>query len=459
MKKRILAICSAALCAVCAGFVTACEKYVHEHDYGTAWEKSAAHHWHECRNAGCDKREADKAAHADNNGDGKCDVCEYVLFVPEVPVANVTLNKTELSLEAGEAETLIATVLPENATERAVAWESNESEVASVDKSGKVTAIAPGTAKITATADGKSTACTVTVTPKIIAVTGITLNKTETELEIGETETLTATLTPDNATDKTVTWTVAPAGVVSVENGIVTALKDGTATITATANGKSANCSVTVNAPITNADIISALDANCKDALITRCLLGIEHNKEDISEGNWYLIKAEDGSYIGAEYIFTLTRSNADAFYTIGKVTFDGINAKDLANGNFQNVKYSNSYMFNYAPSNQEQNKELTNAICETLFGTQGDNYITRYIVDGGDGVGDSKLGYYHNYTVIEISENGVNEKSINIKKNSVTDSEYISKLSNAENYNIVGDKSYTLLGEEVKNNNEPFLA
>ncbi len=202
---------------------------------------------------------------------------------------------------------------------------------------------------------------------------------------------------------------------------------------------------------ITKQQIIDALDANCKDALITSCLLGIEHNKEDISEGNWYLIKAEDGSYIGAEYIFTLTRSNADAFYTIGKVTFDGINAKDLANGNFQNVKYSNSYMFNYAPSNQEQNKELTNAICETLFGTQGDNYITRYIVDGGDGVGDSKLGYYHNYTVIEISENGVNEKSINIKKNSVTDSEYISKLSNAENYNIVGDKSYTLLGEEVK--------
>ncbi len=202
---------------------------------------------------------------------------------------------------------------------------------------------------------------------------------------------------------------------------------------------------------ITKQQIIDALDANCKDALITRCLLGIEHNKEDISEGNWYLIKAEDGSYIGAEYIFTLTNSNTDAYYTIGKVTFDGINAKDLASGNFQNVKYSNAYRFNYIPASQERNKELTNAICETLFGTQGDNYIARYIVDNGYNVGDPKLGLHNQFTVIEITDKGVTESGINIKKNDVNDANYIEKLSNEDNYRTYGEKAYTLTGEEVK--------
>lgn len=202
---------------------------------------------------------------------------------------------------------------------------------------------------------------------------------------------------------------------------------------------------------ITKQQIIDALDENCKDDLITRCLLGIEHNKENISEGTWYLIKADDGSYIGAEYIFTLTNSNTDAYYTIGKVSFDNISAKDLADGNFQNLKYSNAYRFNYIPASQERNKELTNAICETLYNTQGNNYLARYIVDGGDGVGDPKLGYHHKYTVIEITENGVNEIGISIKKNHANDNEYISKLSDKNNYTTYNEKSYKMFGEEIK--------
>lgn len=202
---------------------------------------------------------------------------------------------------------------------------------------------------------------------------------------------------------------------------------------------------------ITKQQIIDALDANCKDDLIERCLPGVQYNKEDISEENWYLIKAEDGSYIGAEYIFTLTRSDTDAYYAIGKVSFDNISAKDLANGNFQNLKYSNAYSFNYIPSAQERNKELTNAICETLYNTQGNNYLARYIVDGGDGVGDPKLGYHHKYTVIEITENGVNEIGISIKKNHANDNEYISKLSDKNNYTTYNEKSYKMFGEEIK--------
>ena len=82
--------------------------------------------------------------------------------------------------------------------------------------------------------------------PSTIAVTGVTLNKALLSLEVGDNETLIATVAPSNATDKTVTWKSSDKTVAKVENGKVTALKEGTATITATAGSKSATCEVTV---------------------------------------------------------------------------------------------------------------------------------------------------------------------------------------------------------------------
>lgn len=84
-----------------------------------------------------------------------------------------------------------------------------------------------------------------------VAVESVTLNKTELTLEVGGEETLTATVAPDNATNKTVTWSSSNNTVATVANGKVTAVAAGTATITATADGKSATCTVTVNAPVT----------------------------------------------------------------------------------------------------------------------------------------------------------------------------------------------------------------
>ena len=83
-----------------------------------------------------------------------------------------------------------------------------------------------------------------------VAVESVTLNKTELTLEVGDEETLTATVAPDNATNKTVTWSSSDSAVATVANGKVTAVAAGTATITATADGKSATCTVTVNAPV-----------------------------------------------------------------------------------------------------------------------------------------------------------------------------------------------------------------
>jgi uncharacterized protein YjdB len=168
-----------------------------------------------------------------------------------VDVEKVSLNKSATTLTEGESETLTATITPSNATgDKTVKWSSSNEAVAAVDSNGKVTAKKAGTAVITATSsNGKTAGCTVTVKQKEIAITGISLNKSTTSLTEGESETLTATIAPSNATgDKTVKWSSSNGAVAAVDsNGKVTAKKAGTAVITATSsNGKSASCTVTV---------------------------------------------------------------------------------------------------------------------------------------------------------------------------------------------------------------------
>lgn len=172
----------------------------------------------------------------------------YTLTIKAVPVTGVTLDKTELSLLTGETGTLTATVQPDTATDKTVTWASDDQTVATVDQSGTVSAVAPGTATVTATtADGGHTArCVVTVTRP---VTGVTLDKTELSLFTGNTETLTATVQPADATNRDVTWSSSDDTVATVDKtGTVSAVGAGEATITATTaeGGYTAACLVQV---------------------------------------------------------------------------------------------------------------------------------------------------------------------------------------------------------------------
>ena len=170
--------------------------------------------------------------------------------VKSVSVTGVKLNKATLSLEKGKSETLKATISPSNASNKGVTWTSSNSKVATVDKNGKVKAIAPGTATITVkTKDkGKTAKCTVKV--KSVSVTGVKLNKATLSLEKGKSETLKATISPSNASNKGVTWTSSNSKVATVDkNGKVKAISKGTATIIVKTKdkGKTAKCTVTVN--------------------------------------------------------------------------------------------------------------------------------------------------------------------------------------------------------------------
>ncbi len=171
-----------------------------------------------------------------------------------VSVTGVTLDQTALTLEKGEDAQLTATVAPADADNKAVTWTSSNTSVASVDNTGKVTAVSKGTAVITVTTeDGNFTAtCDVTV-EEHIAVTGVTLDQAELTLEKGTDAQLTATVEPADADNKAITWTSSNTSVAAVDStGKVTAVGKGTAVITVTTeDGEfAASCRVTVEETI-----------------------------------------------------------------------------------------------------------------------------------------------------------------------------------------------------------------
>ena len=183
-----------------------------------------------------------------------------------VAVKSVTLDQTTLTKAVGDdAVTLTATVDPSDASDKTVTWKSSDASIAAVDANGKVTFGAAGTATITATAtngtedtaDDKTATCEVTISAKKVNVESVKLDQPTLTATVGDAAvTLTATVTPDDATDKTVKWTSSNESVATVADGVVTFVAAGTATITATApNGtddtaddKTAKCAVTVNA-------------------------------------------------------------------------------------------------------------------------------------------------------------------------------------------------------------------
>lgn len=176
------------------------------------------------------------------------------------PLESIALNKTATTLEAGKSETLKVTYSPETTTDaKEITWSSSNENIAKVDQNGKVTAVAPGTAGETATITATSSisgvapaTCKVTVTSKLQS---ISINQSTLEMGKGQTETLSVIYMPANTTDsKEVTWDSTNKEVATVDqNGKVTAVGNGTTTITATSSVSGvapASCTVTVTSKL-----------------------------------------------------------------------------------------------------------------------------------------------------------------------------------------------------------------
>lgn len=169
-----------------------------------------------------------------------------------IPATGVTLAPATFNVGIGVTVALTATVSPANATNKAVTWTSSSPAVAMVSASGVVTGVSSGTATITVrTASGGFTATSVAVVGGMgAAVTGVTVSPATTRVLLpGPSVTLTATVTPANAANKTVTWSSSnPAAVAVSATGVLTAISGGSAVITATtqSGGFTASSTVTV---------------------------------------------------------------------------------------------------------------------------------------------------------------------------------------------------------------------
>ena len=179
-------------------------------------------------------------------------------------VTELKLDKAEVHMSPGQVWQLNATVKPEGAS---ISWSSNKTEVATVDREGKVTAVALGEAVITASAGEKSAQCLVKV-EKEVAIEGISLNESSLTLKEGETFQLVATILPETATPQTIEWISSIPAVATVnENGLVTAVrKGGPATIWAVIGRGSghdinAKCEVTVTSDAPSVESITVTPA------------------------------------------------------------------------------------------------------------------------------------------------------------------------------------------------------
>lgn len=166
--------------------------------------------------------------------------------------SSITLDKSDATINVGESFTLNANVLPDNADNKIIVWNSDDADIASVNNEGEVTGIKAGTTKIIAItqANDLKAECLITV---LQPVTGITLDRNDISfVEIGESVQLTANVLPEDASNKNVVWTSSDANVATVNNGVVVCMGYGSAVITASTEdgGYKAICAINATSGI-----------------------------------------------------------------------------------------------------------------------------------------------------------------------------------------------------------------
>ncbi len=322
------------------------------HDVSTNWLHDEANHWKEC--TVCHTK-SDIAAHdfgewtevtaptyvADGAKKRTCNTCGYSengTIDKLVAVSSITIDGEQtLTLKVNEAATLVATVLPDNATDKTIEWTSFDNDVVEVAR-GRLLAHKAGDAVITATAkDGQGAKATVTV-KVIVEAESVEVSGAK-HVAINGTVTFAATVSPENATDKTVTWTTDNDKIATVDtNGVLTGVAEGKVVVTATtANGKTATATVYV----TKVAIDGTQDEvyNTVDAFAT--------NGEDIVTVKDVVLFGDKGLYMFADITdkFVGKNSHMECVLTFGDTVADGktFQVRLYANGSIRAFKYDST--------------------------------------------------------------------------------------------------------------------
>lgn len=166
--------------------------------------------------------------------------------VNPVPAATVTINVPDTKIYVGDKLTLSAMVAPDNTTDKTLIWTCSTPEIATINaQTGELTAIAPGEARIKATCGEATGMATVTIIP--VPATSVTISTDDITLLVGQTGKLTATVFPENTTDKNIVWESDNDAIATVTyDGTVTAVSIGVTNITATCGDVTSTCKVTV---------------------------------------------------------------------------------------------------------------------------------------------------------------------------------------------------------------------
>ena len=328
----------------------------------------------------------------------------------KIKVTSVTLNRTGLRLEEGESDTLYATVLPDNATNMQLRWESSNNSIATVTN-GVVSGLAAGSATITATAtdgSGKKASCVVTVTQEVL-VTSISVSPSTTTMIKGDSEYFGTTVCPEDATNDLVTWSSDDPNVATVNasSGLVLAQNAGSTVIRATAqdgSGVVGACNLTVINPILIDSITLNTEAHTlykgDTFALTATIAPANATKKKLvwSSNNTTVAKVNKSTGVvtaksGGSATITATAQDGSGMHTQCKITVmqTVMNSAEESPVN----KVAGSIVGN--PVDAYTGAHLLTNTLMTLFGGQGIQLIAQYdstqLASGMLGV-----GWYHNY-------------------------------------------------------------
>lgn len=208
--------------------------------------------------------------------------CTVTVNAATAELTGIAVEPASMNLKAGETGVIQVSPVPEGASLGEKTYSSTDTDVAEVDKTGRVTAKKSGTAVISITAGGFTKQCTVTVTNPL---TSFSLNKTVTTISAGSSETLVITTTPANPDAYTVSWTSDNTSVATVDsNGKVVGVSSGTATITAAINGIQKQCVVKVEENAAVSYTVTFLDDSNQEL----------ERKENLAQGSTITLPAID---------------------------------------------------------------------------------------------------------------------------------------------------------------------
>ena len=383
----------------------------------------------------------------------------------KVEADSISLNKTTVTILEGEEDTLIATITPSNTEDKAIIWTTSNSKIATV-KDGKVVGVSEGTAKITAKTNNNKTATATYIVTKKEKVTVSEINIVEDAIALtyGDERTVNLTLTPNNASDKTITWTTNNPKIAIVENGKVTATGMGVATITATtSNGLSDTMNVYVSKKLIS--IKNAIMNEITREVTSVTFDGLVKDDNPIMNQDYqvrgYLINGENGKRKALIKLYL--ENDYSNKYEFDRSFTDPITGNHyIVKSNYDDYTYQtnlSNVIYNYIDKLEIKNATLDFKDGDTpkFTGQPGEKYYDVYetwVLDDGKGTtGTSSYIYEQQFfeeygtTLKNFEEGKTYNYSVIFKQNS-NYPDYITKESWDELKNvIVNKKEYILDG------------